>query len=263
MLQTIIEMLKMYKYNCSSDEKLFGDDAVRIAICDDDGACRERLRKVVISCEALPNNAEIEGFSNGEALVSSHAANPFDIVFLDIQMDGMSGLETGQTIRSADRNVIIIFLTSYQQFVFQTFKIEAFDYIVKPADAPTIIDVLNRALNKYRAQHYIIQFKSQDGRNNALDVSEIILFESHNRTIKIITKDAYYYSSGSLNKYEHLLIPYGFLRCHQTYLVNMSYIKSIENTEIVTVFNHKVNMSVRKKQACIRAFNAYIVKYRV
>ena len=251
-------------YNCNYNEQLRGDNSVRIAICDDEHTYRTRLRSTLDACTILPNDTEITECADGSALLSFHTKQPFNIIFLDIQMEGMSGLEVGHKIRDIDKNVIIIFLTGFQQYVFQSFKIEAFDYIMKPIDDLTVENVLERALRKHRERHHIVQFKKLDGSSNALDVSEIVYIEGgDSHRIKIVVNDAYFYCNATLHEYENRLSPYGFLRCHRNYLINMSHIRRIENIEILTTSNHNIPMSVRKKQDCLRAFNTFLAKYRV
>ena len=235
---------------------------MRIAICDDESDFRKVLRQAIDTSNVLPQDAEISELADGATLISSHKACPYDIIFLDIQMSGISGMEAGHEIRGADRNVIIIFLTSHKQFVFQSFKIEAFDFITKPVDDTAVHEVLCRALKKYREQHYILQINWQD-TSHSLDASEIIYLESSGRHVTFITRERQYMCVGKLTEYEERLLPYGFLRCHHSFLVNMKYIKSIEVTSIVTTTGHDVHMSVRKKQDCLKAFNTYIAKNRI
>jgi len=239
-----------------------GDDPVRIAICDDEEHIRKSLRDVINNYNSLPHDTQIKEFSDGEALIIGHKEYPFDIIFLDIQMEGMSGIYTGHEIRSIDKSVIIIFLTSHQQYVYQSFIIEPFDYIVKPVDDDTINNVLSRALKKYNDQHYIVKVKWKD-TTHAIDVSKIVYLEGRRRHVVFVTKDSTHECVGKLDEYERQLAPYGFLRCHIGFLVNMNYIKSIGNNSISTIYNHELLMSARKRQDCLKAFNLFLTKYVV
>jgi len=235
---------------------------VRIAICDDEKIIREELKSVLTSIDVFPIEAMVIDCPSGATLIANHVEHPFDIIFLDIEMKGVSGLEAGHMIRNTDRNVIIIFLTSHQQYVFQSFRTEAFDFILKPITKEKISDVFSRALQKYKEQHHIVHIKWMDS-TWVIDVSSIVYLESNRRQITFVTKDERYACIGRLSDYESRLVPYGFLRCHQSFLINMNYIKSIENTAITTTYNQDVHMSVRKKQYCLKAFSNFLVKYRV
>jgi DNA-binding LytR/AlgR family response regulator len=232
---------------------------MRVAVCDDEGDLRVRLCEVIGASGVLPGDAVVVGFADGRALLRDHAACPFDIIFLDIQMEGMSGLETGREIRKMDKNAILIFLTSHGQYVFQSFQIEAFDYLVKPADVEKVGEVLRRALEKYRAQHHVVEFKWEDV-TYALDVGEIVCLEAERRYVKFVTKDETYMCVGKLSEYEERLAPYGFFRCHHGVLVNMRCIRNIGTRNITTIYGKTVDMSVRKRQDCLKAFSAFLAK---
>jgi len=235
---------------------------MRIAICDDETVCRNELIETINASDVLQENVNLIECINGAELLENHKKEPFDIVFLDIEMDGMSGLEAGQRLRSVDRNVIIIFLTNHQQYVFKSFRIEPFDYIVKPARNGKLLKVLNRAIKKYKEQHYIIDFKWQEN-SYALRTCDVVYLESDLRHVTFVTGDNRYKCVGKLDEYEKRLTPYGFLRCHKSFLVNMSYIKSIEKNEIITALGYNIDMSARRKQDCLNTFNEYILKYKV
>jgi len=239
-----------------------GGASLRIAICDDESFMRSRLREAIYSSGTLPPEACIEEFSDGVALINGHALCPFDVIYLDIQMDGKSGLEIGQEIRAEDRHVIIIFVTSHQEYVFQSFPIEPFDYIVKPVDYVKVNDILKRAIRKHNEQHYKIHFKWKE-TPYVLDISEVVYLESTRRHIKFVTADKEYECVGKLDDYESKLSSYGFLRCHQSFLINMNYIKSIETASIITSLGHIVNMTVRRRSNCLKALNLFIIKHRV
>ena len=236
--------------------------AVRIAICDDEPVLRAQLLKLLSANVDLPENTCIEEFPSGETLFDRYADQQFDIIFLDIQMDGKSGLEVGWEIRMLDKDAIIIFLTSYDQYVFQSLRIGVFDYIVKPVDQSKIDDVLSRALARYREQHYIVSVANR-GSTLALNASEIVYIESYRGDLKFATRTGGHYFDGKLSDYAAMLSPHGFLRCHHEVLVNMSYILSIDSASIKTTTGEEIRMSVRKKQECLRAFNRFITRYLV
>jgi len=235
---------------------------MRIAICDDELFHREALKTALTGCVHLPEDASIIEYPGGRALINDHKKNPYNIIFLDIEMEDMSGLEAGQEIRRLDRNVIIIYLTGYDKYVFKSFRVEPFAYLIKPVDSSKIDDVMRRAVEKYKDLFYIVDFKWQDN-SYALKVCDIVYLESRLRHVNFATENNVYKCVGKLVNFENRLLPYGFIRCHQSYLVNMSYIKCIEKDEITTTLGYSIDMSTRRKQECLNAFNNYITRYRV
>ena len=235
---------------------------MRIAICDDEEVFRTHLRETMVRSGLLARDDAICEYPDGGSLIAAHMEKPFDILFLDIRMDGLSGLETGRDIRKHDKDAIIIFITSFEQYVLQTFKIEAFDFILKPADDKAVGEVLQRALRKHKEQRHIINFKWQ-GASFALEVSRVIYAEGSSRHITFVTSEKNFECIGKLADYERMLAEYGFIRCHQGYLMNMRYIRSIESNCIVTKHNHTVPMSARKRAECLKAFNMFLNRYKV
>jgi len=256
----MLEKLKSIAYDCLSSSD--GGGFVRLAICDDETVIRTGLIDIIQKTCLLTADSEIVEFSGGTALIDSHLMNPFDIIFLDIEMKDKTGLETGHEIREKDKNVIIIFITSHQQYVYQSFMVEPFDYIVKPADEAVISNVLQRALTKHRERHHLITFR-WEGVTQTCDVSDLVSIEGYKRRVVFKTKDNQLECNGSLNDYEQRLTPYGFIRCHRETLINLNYVKSIEQSRIITVFNDIVEMSARRKQHCKKAFDKFLIKYKV
>ena len=120
---------------------------MRIAICDDEKNIRELIRNKVT--RQYPE-AEIVFFSSGEELLLSDCQ--IDILFLDIQMSGRNGMEIAKELRLKDKNVIIIFVTAVEEYVFHAFDVGAFHYIVKPIDDTKFTDVLHRAADELNSQ---------------------------------------------------------------------------------------------------------------
>ena len=237
---------------------------MRIAICDDESEIRTQLRKTLLACNVLPDNASIDEFANGSSLVQHHKQHPFDIIFLDIQMPDITGLEAGKEIKAADWNSIVIFLTSHTQYMSMSFRIEPLDFLTKPIDEIKIGDVLRRALEKYRREHYLIEVKWRDSITS-LDVRNVVYIKSEGREVEIITNKSneQYKKTAKLDTYEKCLAHYGFFRCHQRYLINMGFIKSIENSIIHTRAGYDVPMSVRKKKECLGAYGDFRTRYLV
>jgi len=241
---------------------LKGGETVRIAICDDEQFFRVQLKKAMDASGVLPHDAIVEECPDGAVLVENHILNPYNIVFLDIEMEGMSGLEAGQKIRSVDNKVTIILVTSHEQYALKSFKVGPFDYVVKPVNAQVIGDVLSRALKKYEDHNYKVIFKWREG-THAIDVGDIVYIDAYGGLLQIYTEKEVFECIGSLRDHEQRLSSFGYFRCHHNYMINMHYIRSIEKACIVTTNGFEVSLSGRKRQDCLKSFNLYQAKYRV
>jgi DNA-binding LytR/AlgR family response regulator len=236
---------------------------MNIAICDDAQAFCENLDQMLMSCKYSGDITLVREFERGEDLIDCYSASgAFDLLFLDIEMPGLSGLDVGQHIRKIDKDVLIVFVTAFDQYVFQSFPIEPFDYLLKPLNKKSLERTLKRALSKYRDQHQIVEVKSQ-GQIHLLKVKDLVYIEFCQRHLVFYTKDLKHESVGKLDEYEKTLTPYGFLRCHKGFLINMAYVQCVGRVEITTTVGTVVPMSARKKQACLGQFSEYLTRYRI
>ena len=121
---------------------------LHIAIVDDLDTDREKLEKAVsafFSC-ATDYSCDIKTCTGGEELLESFAPGTFDLAFLDIQMEGMSGIDLAKTLRALDTKLLIVFLTSSREYAFDAFPVHPFDYLVKPFEQRTLDALLTEVL---------------------------------------------------------------------------------------------------------------------
>ena len=206
---------------------------MRIAICDDEKNIRELIGNKVV--RQYPE-AEIVFFSSGEELLLSDMY--IDILFLDIQMSGRNGMETARELRQKDKNMIIIFVTAVEEYVFQAFDVGAFHYIVKPIDDAKFVDVLHRAVEgldlqnkdvKEREEKYVLINNS--GVHTKVILDEIVYAEVFNRKVVIhkLNETIEYY--GKMSDLEALTGD-NFFRPHRAYLINFKYVEKYDATTI-------------------------------
>jgi DNA-binding LytR/AlgR family response regulator len=115
---------------------------------------------------------------------------------------------------------------------------------------------------KLKEQHHVVQIEWK-GRLDTLKVCDIVYLSSELRYVRVHTTNNEFTCIGKLDDYENRLANYGFLRCHQSYLINMKFIESIKNKVITTTVGKEIDISARKKQDFLDAYNDYIAKYRV
>jgi len=117
---------------------------MKIGICDDEKATREMLKGKV---KKLYPQADILLYTSGEELLAGELP---DILLLDIQMQGKSGIEAAEELRLTGRQLIIIFVTAIEDYVFQAFDVDAFHYLVKPFSDEKFSEVLQKAAEKLK-----------------------------------------------------------------------------------------------------------------
>lgn len=201
---------------------------MRINICDDDKRFRITLKKVVErECELLGIECEIREYGSGEELLSGGLTADADILFLDIEMGGLNGMETAKELRRQQKGTVLIFVTAYPDFVFQGYEVHAFHYILKPCEDEKIKRVFHMALKEtgqLKEQYYLIEQKSGVMK---LALSKVLYFKSDRKKIKAYMKDRSEEFYGSLSEMEGILPSY-FVRSHNRYLVNLNFVTKVE-----------------------------------
>ena len=206
---------------------------MRIAICDDEKNIRELIANKV--AKQYPD-AEISFFQSGEELLLSD--EPIDILFLDIQMSGIDGMETARELRKKDKSVILVFVTAVEEYVFQAFDVGAFNYIVKPIDDGKFSDVLHRAVDEWSSQNinekepeerYVLINNS--GVHTKVILDEVVYAEVFNRKVVIHKLDGEIEYYGKMSDLESLAGD-SFFRPHRAYLINFKYVEKYDATTI-------------------------------
>ena len=220
---------------------------MRIAICDDEKNIRELIGDKVV--KQYPE-AEIVFFSSGEELLLSDSH--IDLLFLDIQMSAKNGMETARELRKKDKNVILIFVTAVEEYVFQAFDVGAFHYIVKPIDDTKFTDVLHRAVDEWNSQSSNTKAKESEERylminsggvHTKVIFDDIIYAEVFNRKIVIHKMDDTIEYYGKMSDLESLAGD-SFFRPHRAYLVNFKY---VEKYDASTICLEKGNVLMAKQ----------------
>lgn len=202
---------------------------VNIGICDDEAPMRKALRTPLEQkLQLLGADYLIFEYDSGEALLARPEAEWLDILFLDIEMKKLSGMDTARDLRKKDAHTLLIFVTAYPDYVFQGYEVHAFHYILKPYDEHKIQNVLEQALKelgKHQEQYFTLEQKSGISK---IPLNRILAFSSDRRKIIISMADGnrmdFY---GKLDAIEPDLPDY-FIRCHNRHLVNLNHVAALE-----------------------------------
>ena len=203
---------------------------MRIAVCDDEELFRIEFKSVL---DKVLINAEydIDTFSGGSSLYEAFLKNPFDLVFLDIEMPGIDGITLAKRLRAVSENVQIVFLTSHIEYALEGYEVNALRYLVKPVDMNKLSEVLKYIQDKKNNSRQIMI--RQEGEDIVIDISDIIYMESMDKNVRIVTSKSEYITRYNISDYEEELKNSGFLRIHRGYLISLSKVKKIVKNDVV------------------------------
>lgn len=219
---------------------------MNIAVCDDMEITRSTLSKMIKSYFLNHNLiVDISTFSDASSLLNSIQTEKFfDIIFLDIEMPGMSGMECATHIKVYHPDTIIIFVTSHQQYAIEAFSVEAFDYIEKEKLCQKINPVLERCLKKHQSLHQEILFSNKK-QHISLALKDILYVESYRKEIifHLVSGEEIFFTY-KLGDCAKQLQNFNFSRCRLTLLVNLLYVKEIKNKEVTLTPTQKSFISL-------------------
>lgn len=225
-----------------------------IAVVDDEKVIREHICGLV---EERQPESRIEAYATGEELLAS--GKRFDIVFLDIQMEGMNGIEVARSLREKNANfgvgdTVLVFITGIRDYVFDAFDLYAFQYLLKPIDEDKFAEVLERAVREAakKKERRVLFIKS---RNLTLDQSEILYIESRAKKVEIHTKGAAQTIEiyAAMDELEGQLGE-NFYRCHRAYIVNMDCITEYDGESITLTNGDRVYLTKKKYGEFVKAY---------
>ena len=213
---------------------------LRVLIADDDIGMRTIMRKIVDKVEDYVLVAEAGDGKTALELVEK--LKP-DVVFLDVEMPEMTGVECARAIQDMDPGVIIIFATAHDTYMGDAFEVYAFDYLIKPFKVERVIQTLERARERLFQRRgaavkapAIPQSKSVNGRMmlrhregvSFVDLQDILLVQREDRSTVLYTvNEGRFVTNESLGEMEARLPADVFFRCHKSYIINLHHIKDI------------------------------------
>lgn len=206
----------------------------KVMVVEDEEQIRNILKKMIERTVGFKVVSTCDAFSS--AITEFTKLRP-DVIFMDIDLNGESGLECAKAITEIDPKVRIVFATAHSEYMANAFEIYAFDYLVKPFDLERIGKTLGRiketsawipASDKTETNHdekLLIRGKEEI---NLIDIKDIIMIERTNGVSRIVTKDEKYLTSQALSSLEEKLDPSRFMRCHKSYIIRIDAIRKLE-----------------------------------
>lgn len=229
---------------------------INIAVCDDEKYISDEIKNLVLDFFHRKNvEITILQFGSGEELLRCNKS--IDILFLDIQMNGMDGMETARKLRSQNYKGYLIFITVLKEMVFQSFEVQAYDYLVKPIEEKYFEKTMERLFASMQNASHANLFIQRGYESNIISFDDIIFCEIIDRKIYLHLN-----SQKVIDYYDRIenletKLDGRFFKCHRSYLINLSYLKSYKNGTAYMVNDQSIPVSrLRSKE-----FSSVVLQY--
>lgn len=232
---------------------------IKVAICDDEKYINDQILNM-LGAIAREKKIEMETFVFYDGLdleKNISFGDHYDLIYLDIEMKMKNGIKAAKTIREMDKEVLIIYVSGYKEYVAEILEVGAFRFISKPIDEKIFEKYFNKAYERIlnNLECFEFQYKREKFRR---PIGNIVYFESIGRTINIVLSDGSKEKfNGKLNEIEKKLkeSKIEFIRIHQSYLVSYQYIFSMTKSSIKLLNEDELKISEDRKKDVKKKFS--------
>ncbi len=236
---------------------------MKIAVCDDNKVMLGFLSGHITECLASYDiSYEISSFASGKEFVKQHRATPFDVVFLDIKMPDINGFDAAEQVRKISGKTYIIFITTENSLVYDSFDYHPFYFI--PKGKPEILklklkNVIGKLIDQFN-ESYAICFDLPHGEKKYVNSDDIFYIASQSNYIDIVCKTETIHMRSKLGDILDKLPQKTFARAHNRYIVNLRFVCRIDNTRLKAILNDETELDISRayKTEFAEKYNIYL-----
>lgn len=207
---------------------------MKIAVCEDNAAELDAICGYIEKyCARNCYLKDIHRFSGGEELLAAFAPGEYQIIFLDIYMGGLSGVETARKIRESDPNCTLIFITVSGEHALEAYSVKAIAYVKKPLNAKNVAEALDMCKETLQKNARVIRVPVGYGNIVEIPLPAIRYVEVYNKEAVFHLSDKTISVRIPLDEIEKTLNGDPFLRCHRSYIVNINYLDDVREQDIL------------------------------
>lgn len=216
---------------------------LRIAICEDEPEESEKLLRFIGS-SGMDTRTDV--FENGEDLLKTYKPDAYDLIFMDIYLSGLSGVDTVRAIRQTDKRVPIAFTTTSADHALDGYRLDVMRYMEKPVTADAVLDALKLAERKRRE---LPGLQIAEGRKNlSIPLGQILYVEQKAHDLYFhLTGNRILKARGRLDEIESSFPPLPYIRCHKSYLANLDFVTGLDKELMVFHMKDGSNVHIRRE----------------
>lgn len=224
-----------------------------IAACDDEPQEIEKITEMIYKvCEAESIEPHLSCFNSGKDLIDTiESGKTFDLILLDVMMQQENGMELAKLLRDGSFTGHIVFISSNKEMALRGYEVSATRYLAKPVEEERLREAILYCFNRTKMNRAILL--PVNGGTQMLHPEEIMYIETQGRGCHIVLKNKECYTVMRISELEAELTNQGFVRCHQSFLVNMRFIRVVRTSELelmngihIPVSKHRIH-EVRKQ----------------
>lgn len=229
---------------------------VKVAILEDELEYQKKMSEYFARfCQETGTAFHIDCFSDGNKFLSKYK-DDYDIVFIDIQLENSDGFETAKALRELNGDVIILFVTSLAHFALKGYEVAAFDFIVKPLTYEIYTLKMSRVFDKLKGSKGMIVINYAGGVMQ-LPLSDVKYVETNGHAVLFHTVSGVYKSYASMKNIEKQINSPTFFRCNSCYLVNLKYVRGVNDFDLI-IEGGVLQISRSRKTKLIETLNRYL-----
>lgn len=224
---------------------------VQVAVADDDPVIAAKMQDLILGEDP---QADVSVFRSGEEMLL--AGRPFDIVYLDVRMEGADGIETARRLQRRQKDALLIFVSGLRETVFDALDVHPFHFLLKPLDSDRFRRTFREACevaarNREEAGgRFLVKTRQA---SILIPHRDILYIESRSHKLEVHTAEQVYEVYGTLSRAEAELGA-GFFRTHRAYLVNMDWVRSYQADSVILRNDESVYLSRKRHGQFVKAY---------
>lgn len=233
---------------------------MKIAICDDEVAVSE-VTKSLLQQWAIHQSISlsVQCYENGDDLILAQKSECFDLIFLDVLMPLLNGIDTAKELRRQNQNVPIIFLTSSKEFAFDSYEVKALQYLLKPVSPNQLWSIMDDFMALIKNQKEIFVARTSDGFCK-IALEDTNYLEAQNKSVLVFPRNGTSIEIRELfSRCEEVFsLEQGFFRCHRSYIINLNFVNQFTKNSVTMTDGVTLPISRNRSLAFKEAYFSYM-----